>query len=556
MPAALLLHKHQEACLAALSVALKHSTLAAKQQNICTLLQVSKAVQAVLQQSAAGVTDIQFSCEMRTSQLHKVASFAAWLERHLGLVQSITNTRVWTLPDAEWKAVQTAVQQLIQLSFKAAGSAAGLAGGSSVSTIMPIFPLGSYSSNIPVSAGLFAALPAGSLTRLEVQAPENGNWLSGLSKLRHLRELRLGGKVPGDWAVEFSKLTQLTNLQLLGIDEAAVSNLQQLPTQLQYLKILALYNLPSPSVLMNLQHLVCLRQLDLTHGGNLQFANGCALPAQLQHLKVLADAPVVDVLGLSGLQQLETLELHSVDEGGKLMQLTTLGRLQHLALRCPSSSGAGLELDRAAACKYLAALRQLEIGYIRDIGVQQWQTLVQHLAALSLLTMLDVRFGSIRSENGVVVYPSSLVVCEHLRSLVQLKELTLIVNKLDVGVQGQLLPTQDAQHLTALTALRQLSLSYFPYVDTTTLALLALKLTNLELLDIGGDSQGLGTAALPAIASLSNLQSLSLPSNALNETDAQRGLLLLTGLTRLTELLGFEQAGSEALDTFWARVRS
>lgn len=42
----------------------------------------------------------------------------------------------------------------------------------------------------------------------------------------------------------------------------------------------------------------------------------------------------------------------------------------------------------------------------------------------------------------------------------------------------------------------------------------------------------------------------------LRPQDARRGLQVLTGLSRLQRLHGFEEAGQEALGAFWDRVRS
>lgn len=60
--------------------------------------------------------------------------------------------------------------------------------------------------------------------------------------------------------------------------------------------------------------------------------------------------------------------------------------------------------------------------------------------------------------------------------------------------------------------------------------------------------------ALPAIGKLTPLRQLCL--GKFHAEDAQRGLLFLTGLTRLTRLAGFDKAGEAAMRTFWATINA
>lgn len=228
------------------SVALQHPAIAADQRNICTLLQVSKTVRTLLQQPAAGLTVISFNFVICTHELPKVSSFAAWVARHPGLIRSISITfedaEEGLLPSAEPVAVLSAVQQLLEFSLNAAGNAAALgvdfAAGPAAAQVCQ---LRSYSSNIPISAGLLAALPANSLTHVKLKTPDSHCWLVGLSRLQHLQDLTLqlhgkASKLASEWAPVLNKLTQLSNIKLVGIDNAAASQLQHLPASLQQMK--------------------------------------------------------------------------------------------------------------------------------------------------------------------------------------------------------------------------------------------------------------------------------------------------------------------------------
>lgn len=60
--------------------------------------------------------------------------------------------------------------------------------------------------------------------------------------------------------------------------------------------------------------------------------------------------------------------------------------------------------------------------------------------------------------------------------------------------------------------------------------------------------------ALPALAKLTSLEKLCMGGFAAE--DAAQGLLCLTGLSRLTRLVGFEAAGAAALGVFWDAIES
>lgn len=72
----------------ALAVALQHPPVAADQQNICRLLQVCKAWRALVQRSAAGLTDVRISLYYK-APLIKFSGFAEWLTRHRELIGNL-----------------------------------------------------------------------------------------------------------------------------------------------------------------------------------------------------------------------------------------------------------------------------------------------------------------------------------------------------------------------------------------------------------------------------------------------------------------------------------
>lgn len=573
------LQKLLEACLAALSVAVQHPAVAADQQNICRLLQVSKAVQAVVKRTQAGVIDISLSFNLEPQVSFKLFSFGTWLKRFPELVHSINitlrspNLGPLDNPGIAQMAIRSAVksgaQQLLEISLAAAAAettpaAAEVAAGTAAAAARrPVFRPHSYSSNIPLTAGLLAAMPADNLTELTVVAPDTCWWVSGLSRLRNLREFSLSltprSKLPNEFVHNLMQLTLLTNLKLLWLDSAAARQLPQLPTQLQGLQlkfeVLKDMSLPAdqprPRALVNLQHLVRLRQLDLDISGK-EVADECALPAQLQHLTVHASHPVIAPMGIPQLQQLETFYLDTQSED-TLTQLKALTQLQNFGLHCMLDN---LGVDGEAAWKNLGSLRMLEVYHCELIG-NEVQSLVQHVSETTQLTELGLIFDDCLGV-GEGVKPSRLAICARLASLTQLRKLYLICEG-DLRDLAVPLVELNAQYLSKLTGLTSLSLSRFSVGDTTTLASLASELTNLEHLELDQAAANLDPDALQEllrrVGGLTKLTSLTFHEKMFQRAEAQSGLLLLTRLTKLAELSGFEKAGDKALDAFWGTIK-
>lgn len=176
---------------------------------------------------------------------------------------------------------------------------------------------------------------------------------------------------------------------------------------------------------------------------------------------------------------------------------------------------------------------------------------MQHVAAVTGLKQLTIRVPDIERED----FRKELAVCEYLSDLQGLESLAL---QLEVPSAFQ---ERDVEHLSALVNLTELELCYNcrgPYLDATIVCLLAVTLTRLKVLSINESDEPhfaykcIDASVLPAIGRLKQLQSLRL--EPLHYGVAARGLQLLTDLTRLTELVGFNSAGDEALQAFIDRL--
>lgn len=423
----------------------------------------------------------------------------------------------------------------------------------------PPLQLCSYSSNVFISPAIINSLPAATLTSLSLcLCPETCRSATVVSRLTKLRELRLTGDCRHRFTFsvpDLRGLQQLTNLHMSTV--AADSNPQHVPPQLLQLTIHypVAIGLSGPPM-VDLRHLQQLQQLHLSAG---MLAAGSALPSQLQDLSVcVGSGSAIAVVHISQLGQLSTLRLMDTnDTAQELFSLANVPKLQHLSLSYDFDIDDDLvSCGVAAAWPKLPQLHSFEIsdGYMVP---ERFPQLIQGIAAVTQLTKL-VAFvtlpGEIENQDGV---PDQFTVCEWLKGLTGLRELTL---QLD-GHSSTLskIPLHDTLHLTALKALTNLSLSGgAPQVDDTVIACLAVELTNLQHLSLvhnNADAAGFGTAALPVVGKLSTLKSFCLQGlPRYSAADATLGLSFLTGLKQLTELSGFDAADAGALAEFWSVV--
>lgn len=528
----------QEPLLEALAVALQHPAVADCVPNVCTLLQGSKAWRAVAQQSTAGLAWLDFS-GYSIRQLGKFSSFTNWLAKYPGLIGAL-NIK-FDLSDnlgaASTAALLQAIQQLAEFGLQTAAAASG--------SCAPL-RMSSYSSSIPPTAGLLAALPAATLTSLQLDRAGSDNWYPALSKLTNLRSIslvmmNLETAMVDRCLQQLGTLKKLTTLTLV----SAGGDMQMLPVQLESL---CLYYIDQgPSTLLDLQHLVKLQQL--TVFGQADLAEGSSLPQYLQSMQLDAAMPLGGLVGLHNLHQVTTLHIRTRRiKGEHLKKLENSAQLRELSLELLSRE---ILVDVAAAW-HCVPLCELEIS-VDSLTAVELQQVVQHISAATQLTRLYISVLSIMD----VLEPHSISICEYCRSLSKLESLHLSTDTRSNFAK------QDAEHLSALVKLTELRLSYGgagPYLDPTDVCLLAVTLTNLRVLVINEsdalDAAGgcINVSVLPAIGRLSKLERLHL--ECLERDVALRGLSLLTGLSSLYELEGFDRAGDEALDVFWHKIMS
>lgn len=540
-----------------MAVALQHPATAATQRDICTWLQVCKAWRTVIQQSAASTIDVTLTNvkfgKINTSlkQLNRISSFAGWLVHHSGLVRSlIIRFEEAYETDSHSKPVLEAAKRLADYGVQAAACESGA-----------LLRLVSYTSTVPHSAGFFAALSAATLTQLKLsKLPDSSSWctLSQLINLRRVCFSMEGSTTPimDSCLQQLGSLKQLTTLRLA--DMPLGGNMQLLPTQLQDLALNYMELLPEghanddnvPSTLLDLQHLTCLRTLFV---GAEQLADGSSVPPNLQGLHLAVRWPAGGLDGVTDLHQVTSI---TISEGAAhISGLSNLPQLQDFTLYLYPHDN----IMQAAAAWHDFPLRCLYLG-AELLSTGELQLLMQHVAAATKLTKLILGVRYLHPEN-VDAEPTSIVVCRHLRALKELKQLRLNI------FAPFAFEVQDAQHLTALNGLTNLKLGAGgsgPYLDASTVCLLAMSLTRLEKLSIRDHERSLlhpnlpladfNMFALPVVGRLTALRSLKVGTLAVD--DAQRGLLFLTGLTRLTTLVGFHKAGEAALRHFWATVKA
>lgn len=471
-------------------------------------------------------------------------SFAGWLAKHLGMVSqlSISHNEISCNTRTDAAALLETAKQIVQFAVTTAAAAASAAGA-------PLH-LCAYTSLLPVTTGVLAALPAATLTRLDVSI-DSGIFSAEFSKLSSLQRLgvRLLRTETSDSCLQgLGKLTQLTQLSLYNV--ANKSNMQLLPTQLQRLELQ--YTTGPTSSLTSaakadLQHLTCLRHLKLEA---VRLAAGSSLPSNLLSLDLEAQFPAEGVIGLGSLHQVTSMVLEGCGlRRSHVQELQQLTQLIHLSL------GMRVQPDERPM-EVAAAWHQLPLCDLRLTSnlakAAEVQQLMRHIAEATKLTGLQINISKVANAEA-----HGLAVCEHLKSLQQLRSLDMCID------QPQTFKMQDAQHLSALTALTSMDLCYGgcgPGVDASTLCLLAVSLTQLRVLSIGVDSDPFdpvclaSVPALPVLGKLTTLETLCV--GRMSRSEAQRGLQFLTGLSRLNVLDGFHEAGAEAMAAFWATVKS
>jgi hypothetical protein len=238
--------------------------------------------------------------------LAKLSSFARWLPAHAALVKSITvEFKAMCRPDrSDSMSVDSFIgiaQQLMQPAMALAAAHEAVPAAAPAAHNAPLLQqqqqqrglrLVSFSGDLPGMPGLLAALPAHSLTRLDLDLWPSAAMsslrlaaaLAGLSSLQHLSLQKTQGRAPGiptSCLGAVGQLSRLTYLKLAGLWSGTAQPLQQLlalPLPLQQLHLDL--NMPLPK--LDLAHLSSLRELSVKLAWSISI--GSALPRQLQRL--------------------------------------------------------------------------------------------------------------------------------------------------------------------------------------------------------------------------------------------------------------------------------
>jgi hypothetical protein len=566
----------------------------------------------------------------KQQSLSQMRSFAAWLPTHAHLVRSISaEVQLQRIDVVSWdfsnpqsvalgqqlhEALSAAAAATAQFArtppppAAAAATEAAPAACESAAAAALVAPqqqqqqqqqqrwrLARFSCDLPGAAGMLAALPAHSLTCLELgltqSSTANLNDLpAALARLSNLQQLKLVSMTQDyeprtlpDRLICLAQLSQLTRLELGGrIADAFVKQLLRQP--LQQLQQLRIYRgAHSPVIQLNLAHLT---QLTKIAGGSDEHpfvpAKGTVLPAQLKHLQLTvgySGGALASVLPLQQLQQLDLMVEFPQQE--PLLELTQLPALQQLTLRYRVMS---LAAQAAAAWVHLPKLRDLRLepdaSRSRPLDADEMQTVVQGVATCYGLTKLvlscetaeeNLYYNSCRAnssdEDGYSadeLHPEdwdgdeqyvyqAVAVCESLAGLPELQDLSILCG------EGAL-ESDDVIALTALTGLTRLHMQGARLGYNQLACTFIGSLTELRDLTFDRCRVDFADAEfLAGVGMLEQLTQLTLCAEYHAFYLRTEGLMQLTGLCNLQELQVQQgHSGSditeEVLEEFWAAV--
>lgn len=545
----------QERTAAALSVALQHPAISFDPNNICKLLQTCKSWKAAVQQSSAGLTEINLSCDFQSVErpLQVMTSLSAWLPKCLGLVRrlniSTTRNSTWD-PNAESAAVLAAAEALLAFSLQAEVHQL-LQGGATAAAAMGVhlepqlrrrLQLQQYSSNTLTSLRVISALPAATLTRLALSELDSSSALTALSRFTALQQLDL--ECNAAFEIELPNISMMQCLTELRLDQFDLSSgLAQLPRQLQQLTVFSLIG----GYVADLQYLQQLQRLhfDTSNVASEQWI----FPAQLQQLTILGMGHakrLLECYHVSYLHHLKQLQIvNSADSAEQLLLAAQMSELQHMSLTVKYRREECLHNGVAQAWCRIPQLRKLDIDLGGRIDMENLLQLARHVAAISQLRELRIQ-AVITSQVPGAQEDANEGLCKVLSSMMSLQDLQLEVQ------HSTATSTQDTLQLTALTGLSRLELHGLQ-LDAAIATCLAIELTNLQRLSFVRPQVDWCVASLPAINKLTRLTYLR--CNTFSDAQARRGLSFLTGLTSLAALHGFEIAGKAAITEFWAALQ-
>jgi hypothetical protein len=517
--------------------------------------------------------------------LSRLCSFACWLPKHAALVSSISIKPPFTRSNSDnvdglqWGLHLEAAQQLLQQAIQTATALPAAAAWSNTAAAAlqqqqkQSVRLRNISSiTMAGDAAMLHALPAHSLTHLSLQ------WLpcssggcttasSAFVKLSNLQQLHIQvshfiGDPSSFWA-GVAQLSRLTSLELdivdkdveqmstrfpnLGIEpEIHGQALQQLLAQPLPLHVLRLTsNRPLPR--LNLSQLKQLHVFSGSCSSDWAEQLDAIFPPQLQQLEVDYEINSTDVDALLELKQLQCLKVAVIcEEPPDLQRLTQLSALQHLSLTYDNFMffyyAAGEWPQLSQLCELAVKLED------EPPSKQQWQTIIDDVAACTNLTSLQLEATCWEEENEDAedYFGEPVAVCAKLAGLQKLKHLRF--------EDDSTLAPGDALALTALTGLTSLVLARVGSgVGDEAAAAIAGSCRQLRHLDLY-DCDLVSMECLSNIRHLTQLTQLQLRGNV---GLTQQQLTLLSGLTCLQQL-GVDRTAEiteGVVDSFWAAVR-
>jgi Leucine-rich repeat (LRR) protein len=417
----------------------------------------------------------------------------------------------------------------------------------------------SFTGDLPGMPGMLAALPAHSLTQLELDLSFS-RVLSGpglaaaLARLSNLQQLSLSTAVidgiPASCLSGVAQLNHLTSLSLAGHWSGGQQPLQQCLAQLPPLRQLRLKLSMLPPKL-DLAH--CSELQELTFATDDSLPEGTTLPLQLQRLNLSTAGSGDELAGLQlhRLQELQHLSLRVPMTARSLQDLTQLPALQHVALSYCTAAAAE---QTAGVWQQLPQLHELDVQYYDDMDdmpdKRQMLAILGGIKACDSLTKLELEVRAVRieqqqEEDSDDDFPDFLhepVNTCSLSSLTNLQDLRI--------VESSQLTAGDALSLTALTRLTRLELGGLDKgVGELAANAIACCLKELRYLDL--QHCGLGSTCLAAIAHLPKLTELKIEHNS---GLTRQGLMQLTRLSTLQKLGTDAECMPYIERDFWAAL--
>jgi hypothetical protein len=421
----------------------------------------------------------------------------------------------------------------------------------------------SFTGDLPGMPGMLAALPAHSLTQLDLDllltsvlsGPGLAAALARLSNLQHLSLSKAESTgIPTSCLSGVAQLSRLTSLSLGGQWSGGQLQLQQYlaqPLRLRQLRLKLSMHLPK----LDLAHCSQLQELTIRtpHG----LPKDITLPLQLQRLELSAFGTAEDELAelqVHHLQKLQYLSLLRIQMTARsLQEMTQLQALQHLALGYDTANAAE---EVAEVWQLLPQLHERSVRYYDDVDdmpdKRQMLALLRGIRACESLTKLELEVRAVHVEQqgedsddeGPEVVEEPLQACLYLSGLTNLQDLRIW--------ESSQLTACDALWLTILTGLTHLQLGGLSTgVGELAANAIACSLKELRYLDLQGCN--LGSVCLAAIAHPPKLTELKLEGNC---GLTRQGLMQLTRLSRLQKLgSDAECMTPHSWQSFWAALR-